>query len=141
MQTHGTDQAIQDQILRERLTIHVNALHNQIPKLLAQDRSILENITQEEKLSGPTSTITTWLQMVEPTIQKYLQDAQHKLQSHQPRFMRLPLKKLPTKIPTSAIRPTIPWLHLRNDILHIGPNHPTRLTAHPTFLSAHPTRL
>ena len=83
LQTHGADQAIQDRIRREHLTLRVTALYNQISNLLVHDRAAFDHITQEDILSGPISAIETWLRMAEPTVQQCLTDAQLKLLSHQ----------------------------------------------------------
>lgn len=77
-QTHGTDSALQDQILREHLTIRVAALYSQIPNLLSHDRSAFDSIPQEDILSQSTSDIRIWLQLAEPTIHRCLQDARTK---------------------------------------------------------------
>ena len=82
-QTHGADSSIQDQILREHLTIRVEAIYNKLPNLLALDRQAFETLTKEDILSGSTSTIRSWLRMAEPTIQRCLKDAQQKSSTHQ----------------------------------------------------------
>ena len=82
-QTHGADHEIQDKLKREHLTIRVQAINNQLPNLLAHDRDVFESLTQEEILSGPTSSITTWLRLAEHTLQRCLHDAQDKLATNQ----------------------------------------------------------
>ncbi len=82
-QTHGADQELQDKIKREQLTIRVTALYNQLPNLLVHDRQAFESLTQDDLLSGPTSSISTWLRIAEPTIQRCLRDSQIKLHSNQ----------------------------------------------------------
>ena len=82
-QTHGADQTLQEQFLRSQLTIRVQAVYNQVPLLLAHDRAAFETLDQNDLLSGPITTIQTWLKMVEPTLQRCLQDATHKLSTNQ----------------------------------------------------------
>ena len=82
-QTHGSDQRLQDQFQRDQLTLRVKAIYNQLPNLLAHDRHAFESITEEELLSGPTSSISTWLRLSEPTIRRCLKDAHNKLISNQ----------------------------------------------------------
>ena len=61
----------------------MQAIYNHLPNLLAHDKDIFESTTQEEILSGPTSSIATWLRLAEPTLQRCLKDAQTKLLSNQ----------------------------------------------------------
>ena len=82
-QTHGSDQTLQEQFRREQLAIRVHALYNQLPNLLAHDRHALNNISAEDLLSGPTSSIITWLRLSEPTIRRCLKDAHDKLLHNQ----------------------------------------------------------
>ena len=82
-QTHGADQDLQDKLRRDQLTIRATALYNSIPQLLAHDRTVFESLPLDDLLSGPTSSIATWLQMAEPTIQRCLRDAAHKLHTNQ----------------------------------------------------------
>ena len=81
--THGVDQALQEQFLREQLTVRVDAVYNQMPNLLAHDRHAFEHLSKADLLSGPTTTIQTWLRMVEPTLQRCLHDANTKLRDNQ----------------------------------------------------------
>ena len=82
-QKRGADKALQDQLLKEQLTIYIIDIYNQLRNHLANDQSIFEGITQEEILSGPTLNITTWLWMAEPTIHQCLKVATTKLSSNQ----------------------------------------------------------
>ena len=82
-QTHGQDQAQQDKILRDRLTIRIDAIYNQLPNLLSHDRDTVVSISRDDLLSGPTSSLETWLRLVEPSMQQCLRDARDKLQHNQ----------------------------------------------------------
>ena len=82
-QTHGSDQSLQEQFRREQLTIRVQALYNQIPNLLAHDRHVFNSLPADDLLSGPTSSILTWLRISEPTIRRCLKDANDKLLHNQ----------------------------------------------------------
>ena len=83
LQTHGSDQTLQDQLKRDQLALRVSALYAQLPNLLTHDRDAFEQLTKEEILSGPTSTIESWLRIAEPTIQQCIKDANKKLLSNQ----------------------------------------------------------
>ena len=83
VQTHGSDLALQDKLAREQLTIRVNAFYNQLPQLLSHDRHVFESMSAEDILSGPTSSIATWLRIAEPTLQRCLRDATIKLHQNQ----------------------------------------------------------
>ena len=72
----GGGQELQDKIKREQLTIRDIALYNQLPNLLVHDCQAFESLTQDDLLSGPTSSISTWLRIAEPTIQRCLRDSQ-----------------------------------------------------------------
>ena len=82
-QTHGADQELQDKLKREQLAIRVHAIYNQIPHLLAHDTDVFDSTTPEDIMSGPTSSIVTWLRLAEPTLQRCLTDAQAKLLTNQ----------------------------------------------------------
>ena len=71
------------QVLREQLSLRVQAVYRHIPLLLAHDRDAFEAVSQEDLLSGPTTTIQSWLRMVEPTLQRCLKDATAKLSTNQ----------------------------------------------------------
>ena len=82
-QTHGADKLLQDQLQKEQLSTRIHALYNQRHNLLSHDRDILDNTDPTELLSGSIATIKTWLNMVEPTIQRCLKDAKTKLHHNQ----------------------------------------------------------
>ena len=63
--------------------MQVQAIYNQLPQLLAHDQTAFESLSQDDLLSGPTTTIQTWLKLAEPTLQRCLKDAHHKLTTNQ----------------------------------------------------------
>ena len=63
--------------------MRVQAIYNQLPQLLAHDRTAFESLSPDDLLSGPTTTIQTWLKLAEPTLQRCLKDAHHKLTTNQ----------------------------------------------------------
>ena len=82
-QTHGVDAALQDQYRQEQLITRIDAVYGQIPNLLAHDRDVFSSLPRSDLLSGPTSTLATWLRMAEPTVQRCLADAKVKLRTNQ----------------------------------------------------------
>ena len=137
-QTHGADQELQDKIKREQLTIRVTALYNQLPNLLVHDRQAFESLTQDDLLSGPTSSISTWLRIAEPTIQRCLGTPKSNSIAVNVTYGIFSMKP-PTSTPTLAIRhcPLIPLLFPKQyHSTHILPQPrfpPTHLSALPTL--------
>ena len=83
-QTHGADQEIQDKLKREHASYYLHPSHQQSTTQPSSpwQRCFRQSNSRRNSI-WKTSSITTWLRLTEPTLQRCLHDAQDKLATHQ----------------------------------------------------------